>query len=90
MRTEVLDEQLAGVRDARDVGDESLAVLDRLLGGRVEEANAVKVTNSGLLSDGLFHILDGRPPAGSSTLAGRRLMGCFGAVVGRGGEEQLC
>lgn len=86
---EVLDEQLAGVRDARDVGDESLAVLDRLLGGRVEEANAVKVTNSGLLSDGLFHILDGRP-RGQLDAGGKTLDGLLRRCSGEGGRRSSC
>lgn len=77
-RTEVFDEHLAGVRDGRDVSDEGLAVLERLPGGRVKETNAVEVANTGLLGNGLLHILDGRAgrqlDAGGETLD--RLLRC--------------
>lgn len=77
-RTEVLDEHLASVKYSGDVSDEGLAVLKRLPGGRVEETNAVEVANTGLLGNGLLHILDGRAggqlDAGGETLD--RLLRC--------------
>lgn len=83
-RTEVLDEHLACVRYSRDVGDECLAVLERLPGGRIEEANAVEVANTGLLGNGLLHILDGRAggqiDAGGETLD--RLLRCWSGGKG--------
>lgn len=96
-RTEVLDEYLAG----RDVRHESLAVLERLFGGRVKKANAVKVANLGLLGNGLFHILKGRArghvDAGGEALDGllRRCSGGKGARLAGGatrsdGRQEPC
>lgn len=88
MRTEILDEHLASIRDSGKIGNASVAVLERLLGGRVEEADAVKVTDSGLLGDGTLHILDCR--AGSELNTGREsLDGLLRCCSGGKGTGQL-
>src|SRR6187402_3295498 len=59
-RTQVLDQQLPRGCDVGIAGDGRLAVLERLLGARVEEADAVVVREARLTRDvGLDH-LDGR------------------------------
>lgn len=58
LRAEVLDEHLAGGGDILLVKDAGLAVLERLPGRRVEEADAVVVANLGRLGDELLEVLD--------------------------------
>ena len=58
-RTQVLDDQLGGRDHARLVADEGLAVLEDLLGGRVEQADAVVVGEARLSGDGDLGVLDG-------------------------------
>jgi hypothetical protein len=50
-RTEIFDEDLASGNDGRLIGKTSPSVLERLLRGRIEEANTVKVANVGGLSN---------------------------------------
>lgn len=49
--TQILDENLARGDDGGFIDEAGLAVLERLLGGRVEEADAVEVANVGRLGD---------------------------------------
>lgn len=57
-RTEIFDENLFGSRDVRLIGELSLAILQGLSGGRVEDSDAIEVTNLGLLGDQDLEIID--------------------------------
>lgn len=58
-RTKILNQDLVGGHDGLFGADLSSAVLQGLLGLRVEEADAVVVANAGLAGDNLLDILDG-------------------------------
>lgn len=74
LQAHVLDEDLAGRDDGRNVRNELIAVLESRLGRRVVHANAVVVAVAGSLGDGDLDIVDGRAGAdgkgGGETLDG--------------------
>lgn len=57
-RTEVLDEDFARGGNALMAPHARLAVLERLFGRRVEEANTIEVANVGLLGNRNLEVLD--------------------------------
>ena len=79
-RTQVLDDQLGGLDHARLVPDEGPAVLEDLLGGRVEQADAVEVGEARLAGDGDLGVLDGGI-VGQLDRRGQLLDGLFGRPV---------
>lgn len=79
--TKVLDDQLAGLDDTLLIADQSLAVLEDLAVGGVEETDAVEVGEARGAGDNLFGVLDGGV-AGELDRGGELLDGFFGHPVG--------